>query len=622
MKIIFLDFETFYSKDFTLRKLTPVEYILDPRFEVIGCAVKEGLNGKSHWVDGSNLQSYFDSLDPNDVMLVSHNALFDMCIVAWIYGFVPRVMSCTLSIARAVLGHLLKSLSLASVMAYLGLGKKGDTVLKVIGMNALAIQQASLWDEYVNYALDDVSGCAGIWNALVVGGQFPINELAVLDMVLRAAVTPQFYLDRNMLAEHAHEVAQEKEQLLARVGLLGGGKASLMSNDQFAELLQSVGVDPPTKISLATDKETWAFAKTDPEFLELEEHENPMVQALVAARLGIKSTLEETRVARLMSISNLDWPGKGQVGLMPVPLKYSGAKQTHRLSGDWKINMQNLRRGGKLRRALTAPEGHKVLTVDSSQIEARLVAFLAEQWDLVELFEQGEDVYAVFASKVFGFQVTKLTHPTERFVGKQGVLGLGYNLGADKFQRRLRTDSKNQTGTEIILPVENAERVVNTYRGEYREIPALWRWLNYTAIPIIAWGGHEELGPVKFEKGSVLLPSGLRLHYNNLAQDEAGEWWFTHGVQRKKLYGGKLLENICQALARVLTFDAGGRITRRTGYRLALQAHDENAYVVRDQDVEAVCAVALEEMTRRPTWGAKLPLAAEVGVGQTYGDAK
>lgn len=414
MKTVFIDYETYYDKEYSLRKMTPVEYVLDHRFECIGCAVKEGLDGEPYWVDGVDLPLFFADLDPKDTMLVSHNALFDACITAWRFNFHPRLTADTLSIARATIGHEIKSLSLANVALKLDIGVKGGTVHKVEGMGAAAIKAAGLYDEYIQYALNDVELCAAIYRTLVVEKRlFPIRELAVMDMVIRCAIEPQMQLDQNVLALHLHNIKTRKQELLARVGI---DKSELMSNDKFAQALRNLGVEPPTKMSLLTGKESYAFAKTDPAFMELLDHDDPQVQVLASARLGLKSTLEETRTERFTSIARLTWPGKKQ-GLMPMPLRYSGA-HTHRLSGDWSLNVQNMPRGGELRRALIAPPGHVVLAADSSQIEARVVAWISGQLDLIEQFARGEDVYSSFASKVFGREINKKTDPVERFIGK------------------------------------------------------------------------------------------------------------------------------------------------------------------------------------------------------------
>lgn len=624
MKPLILDFESYFDDDYSLRKMTPVEYILDPRWETQGLAVKEGLESPSYWVDGPDVGKFFAQAN-TEVCCVTHNALFDMCICAWRYGWHPALMVDTLGVARAKLSHLLPSLSLEKVAKHLGLGVKGNALLKVKGLRFDVIRATPhLYNLFVEYGKNDADLCAGIFNELVVKGKFPREELMLMHMIIRAATQPQFELDQNVLAAHLHKCQQQKEHLLTQAMLAGvNGKSDLMSNDKFAELLWSHGVEPPTKISPTTGKTTYAFAKTDQGLAELREHENVAVQVLVEARLGHKSTLEETRTERLLAISRLQWPvTSGSNGAsMPIPLRYSGA-HTHRLSGDWKLNLQNLPRGGELRRALTAPKGKKVVAVDSSQIEARMVAFLSGCDFLLEAFENKQDVYSLFATSVFGRTITKANVP-ERFVGKQAILGLGYGLGWPKFQKSIKADSRKMTGQVIDLDDIEAQRIVNTYRSDYKEIPTAWRRLT-NLINTLAAGGETQFGPVIFRKQEIILPSGLSLHYHNLYQAD-GQWLYMQGVKPKRLYGGALMENISQALARIVVMDAAKQIERRlrkAGIWLALQVHDELVYVVPDELVEVVKAIVLEEMHRRPTWGPNLPIAAEAGVGQDYAEAK
>ena len=196
-----------------------------------------------------------------------------------------------------------------------------------------------------------------------------------------------------------------------------------MSNDKFAALLGKY-VEPPKKISARTGKEAWAFAKTDEEFKKLAEHENENVRDLVNARLANKTTLEETRTQRFIDIANR--------GLMPVPLRYYAA-HTGRWGGDEKINLQNLPSRGenanKLKKSIIPMEGYTIIDADSSQIEARILAWLAEQDDLVEAFENGEDVYKIMAKSIYGKPVEEIKKE-ERFVGKTTILGCGYGMGA------------------------------------------------------------------------------------------------------------------------------------------------------------------------------------------------
>lgn len=426
MDILTLDFETFYSTEYSLRKMTPVEYILDPRFQCTGLAVKRGA-GKSFWIEGDKVQEFFDS-QPENVMAVSHNALFDICICAWRYGWVPKVMVDTLGVSRALLQAFIKSMSLDSVAAYLGLGKKTGALANVKNMRLEQIREhPDLYASFIDYGLNDVDLCYGIFEKLVMSGKFPPMEIAVMDGVLRCAVVPQFRVNRDVLHASLATIKQKKEETLAAAMLIGAeGKSSLMSNEKFAELLKGAGVVPPTKISGTTGKETWAFAKSDQEFIDLLEHPDHIVQTLVSARMGHKSTIEETRHERFINISNLLWPAtkrypEGYHGFMPMPLRYAGA-HTHRLSGDWSLNVQNMGRGSTLRSSLEAPDGYEVVAGDESQVEARVACTLCGQEDMRQQFERDEDVYSIFATGLFGRPITK-AQKIERWIGKTCLSG-------------------------------------------------------------------------------------------------------------------------------------------------------------------------------------------------------
>lgn len=636
----FFDFETFYTQEYSLKRMTPVEYILDPRFEAVGCAIKEGVCGKTFWVDGPDLPKFFVDL-PKDIIGVSHNWLLDGCILAWRYNFIPQLAVCTLSASRALLAHKLRSLSLDNVSKYLGLPPKGNTVHKVIGLNLDMIKAAGIYDEYVDYSKRDADNCALIFDILVRDAEppnkdiprpdkLPVSEILIMDTVMRAAIQPRFHLNQEILYDHLGKIEAQKNELLARAMLIGAdGKSDLMSNERFAELLRNIDVEPPTKISPTTGKLTYAFAKTDQGMIDLEEHEDPGVQALAAARLGHKSTIEESRVKRLISISNLQWPShvthgsNEQLRLMPVPLRFSGA-HTHRLSGDWKLNMQNLPRGSALRRALTARPGEKVVKRDASQIEARVNAWFCGQDDLVAQFARGEDVYSNFASHVFGVQVTKKDKP-KRFVGKTCVLGLGYQTGWQKLQHTIKVGSRAQLGEEMIVSDDEAKRIVRTYRAVNHRQPAMWDFLLHTAIPVLAGIIDPiQIGPIVVEKGSILLPNRLRLYFPNTRYED-DQWVYDYAGSTKKIYGGALLENIIQALARICTMDAAARIRKRThkaAIWMTLQAHDELVYIVPDRLVEPVNGIMREEMDRRPWWAPDLPLASEGGVGPSYGQTE
>jgi len=458
------------------------------------------------------------------------------------------------------------------------------------------------------------------------------------------AVVPKFELNQVELLTHQSNIQTDKQNLLAAAMMVGAnGKPDLMSNDKFAVLLQGLGVDPPRKVSPATGRENWAFAKSDKAFTALEDHPDPAVQAVVAARLGHKSTIEETRTDRLLNIATLFWPQsyldhRGYPAgskLMPIPLRY-GAAHTHRLGGDWKLNTQNFPSRGKinyLKRALIAPPGCQVINSDSSQIEARIVAWLAGEVDLLRQFEDpNQDPYKIFAAKVFGIDVSQVTKE-QRFLGKTSILGLGFGLGWVKFKEQVRVKSLEALkltgmGQEIILDDGEAARIVGTYRSTYYRVPALHKQLQ-NALPVLAGGwGSYSIGPCVFEHERITLPSGLYLRYANLRQvrtSDGTEWVYDYGGETKRIYGGALLENIVQALARIIVMDAAIRVEQQVnpcGIGLALQVHDALCYVVPDTLVPLVGSVLHAEMHKRPWWAPDLPLAADMHFGPNYGDCK
>jgi DNA polymerase len=420
---------------------------------------------------------------------------------------------------------------------------------------------------------------------------------------------PTLELDARQLKGHLFGVQKFKGDLLLSVA---ANQEVLMSNPKFALALKNMGVIAPTKISPTTGKETWAFGKTDEDFKALLEHENIMVQTLVAARLGVKSTLEETRTERFIGIAKR--------GKLPIPLRYYAA-HTGRWGGDDKVNMQNLPRASELKFAMLAPKGHVMIDSDSSQIEARTLAWLAGQEDLVEAFEKGEDVYKIMASKIYNKPEANITKD-ERFVGKTTILGCGYGMGAAKFKKQLKT-----LGVEI--SEDEAQGIIDTYRKHYLAIPRLWREAGSILDTIIdnktKKFGRNDLLVVEGEKG-IRLPNGLYLRYPNLRKhnNDDGKSEYVYDTKKGKttvpnrIYGGKVVENVCQALARIIIGEQMLLIAKK--YKVAMTVHDAIGCVVPESDVD----VALENiqmfMRVRPDWALELPLNCEAGAGRSYGE--
>ncbi len=655
MERITLDFETYYERGappaYSLRNMTPVEYVLDPRFEVISLSVKRP-GRKAFILHPHQIPAFFALLDPEKTIFISHNALFDACIVAWVYNFIPKLFLCTLSMARAWVQHKYRSLSLETLAAAEGIGFKGKEVVAMAGLRYADIIAMGYWDSYAAYCCNDSVLAEGLFEKWM-GEGFPLSELRIIDLCVRMVTEPKFQLDLPSLLTHKSNVEVDKANLLNAAMMVGAnGKPDLMSNDRFAQLLSNLGVCPPRKISPATGRENWAFAKSDKEFTDLEDHPDPAVQALVSARLGHKSTIEETRCNRLVAIGHLNWPTaflqkEGYpVGsmLMPIPLRYGGA-HTHRFSGDWKLNMQNLPARGSvnhLKSALIAAfreyhgvtEECVVINTDSSQIEARIVAWLCGEWELLDQFERKMDAYRIFAARVFGIDPSQV-NTQQRFLGKTSILGLGFGLGWLKFKEQVRIKSLEAIrytgqGQEIILEDVEAQRIVQTYRSTYPGVPNTHKLLQNN-IPLLSNGfGNFSIGPCEFLHERISLPTGLYLRYHNLRQQASTtsygavgtEWVYDYGGKTKRIYGGALLENIVQALNRAAVMEAALRIENRLnpyGISLALQVHDSLCYVIPKRLQAFVSQVLTEEMYRRPSWAPQLPLAAEVHVGPSYG---
>ena len=446
MDLITLDFETFYSKDFSLTKMTTEEYVRDPRFEIVGVGIKVN-NGDTEWASGTHeeLKRYFDGFDWANSMVLAHNTMFDGAILSWLFDIRPRVWADTLCIARAVHGMEVGG-SLKALAERYDLGVKGTEILNALGKRRLDFTDDEL-DSYGDYCINDVELTYKLFNRLLKQG-FPKKELRIIDCTLRMFIDPMLELDRDLLEDHLYDIKLHKDKLLCDAGVTD--KKELMSNDKFADLLRSKGVEPPTKVSPTTGKETYAFAKTDDGFKSLVTHENPEVQALAAARLGNKSTLEETRTQRFIDIAGR--------GTLPVPVRYYAA-HTGRWGGDDKINLQNLPsrgpNGKKLKKSIVAPDGYTLIDCDSSQIEARVLAWFAGQDDLTDAFRNKEDVYVKMAARIYETSEDQITKD-QRFVGKTTILGAGYGMGAVKFQAQLKS-----FGTDISL--DEARRIINIY---------------------------------------------------------------------------------------------------------------------------------------------------------------
>lgn len=608
MDIVVLDFETYYDREYSLSKITTEEYVRDSRFETIGVGIKIN-DSPAQWYPALHVDKGLRTIDWDNSMVVCQNTLFDGAILAWRYGLQAKVWADTLSMSRALFPHE-KSHSLAAQAERAGVGLKGNEVIAALGKRYAAFTETEL-NRYGEYCVNDVELTSRLFNRYLTDNKFPLNEMKLIDLTLRMFLEPTLVLDKDLLREHLSEVKARQEELLRRANI---ERAALMSNQQFAGLLRELGVEPPTKISLTTGKETYAFAKTDEDFKALaEDHPDDVVRALVSARLGVKSTIEETRAERFLQMSGR--------GAFPVPLRYYGA-HSGRWSGQDSINLQNLpaRTPGSnaLKRAIKAPPGHVVIDCDSAQIEARTLAWLAGQADLVQAFADKQDVYRLMAAQIYGVAPDQVDK-TQRQVGKTVILGCGYGVGHQKLKLFLKTQAK------VDISEPEAKRIVDTYRRTYYRIPELWKRAD-TALAMLA---SQMPMPVDAQQlihvvpgMGLSLPSGLYIQYPDLRQfaDSEGQlrWHYSSRGRVVAVYGGKCVENFTQAVARCIIAEQMRRIAKR--YKVVLTVHDAIACVAPEPEADAAQAYVEECMSWRPSWAQGLPLACEAGRGASYGD--
>jgi DNA polymerase len=628
--LLFLDIESYYDQAYSLKRMDPASYILDRRFEAImmGVAFEDGRGGL---IDGPDIPEALSKLEPQRTTTVTYNALFDNSILAWRYGFVPARMVDALGMARGLLCHRLRKFGLADVADCLGVGQKTHELNEVKGLHREQIRQdRDLWRRFGTYCSNDTALLRAIY--IKLHKEFPREEYEIMDSVLRTCIEPRFQCDIQLLQQHLRAVRDEKIRLCAAVGV---DRDRISGNKTFLELLTATGVEIQTKPG-KNGNEIPAIAKTDKFMTELLEHENPEVQCLASARLGIKSTLEEQRTERLINIASLPWTGS--TPLIPIPLKYSGA-HTWRLAGDWKINMQNLpsaRMGNPvLRRSLMAPPGHTIVVGDLAQIEARLNAWFCKETMLLDEFKNKLDPYSQLASQIFHRAVDKSTFKgVARHIGKAAILGCGYGMGAPKFYdsvlRQSRTTLSSEqfkTLSELWTP-QAAKLAVDTYRERYHKIPRRWALLRqHLHGAFVGDMGEAKPYPItigynKAERyGYVRGPGGQEMRYGTPQWLENGELWYWMGGVPHKLYGAALLENIIQFLARMVQMEIMLRL-RSIGLQMIHTVHDELVFMVPTERVDDAMANVKLQMTTPPDWCASLPLEADVSAGQRYGDCK
>jgi DNA polymerase I-like protein with 3'-5' exonuclease and polymerase domains len=619
--IICLDFETFYDTGFSLSRLTTEEYVRSPDFEVIGVGIKVN-DAPAYWVSGSRetLNKHLLSLPWKDSALLCHNTMFDAAILAWFLNVYPKMYLDTLSMARALHGVDAGG-SLAKLSERYQIGVKGDEVINAKGKRKADFTPEEL-ERYGEYCKNDVELTHKLFS--LMAPNFQESEIHLIDLTLRMFISPMLYVDRDILLDRIDDLREEKSKLLGSLKEElkcedeEAVRKKLASNKQFANVLTELKVEVPMKESPTTGKQTYALAKNDEGFIALTEHEDTFIQHLCAVRLGTKSTIEESRIKRFIDV------GSRNNNKLPIPLKYYGA-HTGRWAGSDKVNFQNLPSRDKkkktLKNAVIAPDGYMVINCDSSQIEARVLAWLAGQNDVVEAFAEGRDVYSEFATKIYKRPISK-ADPIERFVGKTCILGLGYGTGPAKLQHTLKTQPPG-----AIVDDDQAKDIVGLYRDENDKIVDLWGECDDLLNQLISWPKDKKDYYIGVQEcltatpQGILLPNNFYIRYPNIRKDTSETKTRIVYDSRKgpvSIWGGSVVENVVQALARCVVGEQMILIAKK--YRPALTVHDAIVCVVPEDEVEEARDFIVECMSTRPSWAPGLPITCEAKYGRSYGD--
>lgn len=621
--ILTLDWETYFSQEYTLRKLSTSEYVRHEEFKAHGVGIRKHNERKARWVTHDDLPAAMDKIDWSTTAMLAHHTQFDGLILTHHYKHTPAYWLDTLSMARVWIDSTIYN-NLDAVAEYYGIGNKIKNVLmKTKGIRDLL---PGLEREVAEYCNQDVDLTLKLFD-LMYGEGFPDDELDLIDITIRMFAEPVLKVDLptaetelSRIIERNKRVVKSTAPLFSIPRTVRGEdrmeecRGILRSDKKLAEALTTLGVTVPMKTT-KTGNIKPAFAKTDLAFQELQVHPDKDVRKICEARLIVKSTVEESKATKLILHAK---------PALPIYLNY-GKAHTFRWTGGDKMNPQNFPRAGVLRRCIIAPRGQKLVVVDSGQIEARVVAWLAGQKDLLDVFaDPNRDPYCEYASEIFGKTITPKMK-TERFVGKVGILGLGFGMGWEKYRYTLATGAM---GKKVNISEEKAQDAVRVYRERNHKIVQFWKWMNNRLYEMqrenLPHGQdrYKLQNMIEFMHEEVSLPNGLNLHYPALEMQrrqidnrEMGfEYW--NGNHYTKIYGGLFAENLTQAIARIIVGEQMLEIADK--YRIVMMTHDEAVYLAPTREAQKALDFGLECFATSKSWYSDIPLAAEGGYADEY----
>ena len=684
MDIITIDYETFWSQDYSLSKMSPLEYVLGDEYETISCAIKLNHEPSVIAFGDADVQYAFRQLNVAKSGLLAHNMSgFDAYIAAYRHGLKPRVWLDTAAMARPIHAKTI-GVSLVKLVLHYKVGVKDNTVLMQTRGKHLKDFTAAELSQMAIYNRADTDQCRALLD--ILRELTPAAELWQIDLITRMRTEPAFKLDAALLRETLQREIAAKRSAMAQLSsmlhgvtpdlhgifnedeLIESVRADLASTPKFAALLESLGVEVPMKPSPSapgSGKMVPALAKSDEEFVEMQNHDNPLVAAAATARLAVKSTLLETRINKFLRAGELAG------GKLPIPIRYAGADTSGRDSGE-EYNALNMPRVDKdrpriqdaLRQSLCAPADKTIIVADLSNIELRVnhTLWMVQRSTDLWAANPDADLYTTSAAARYGIPESEVQKP-QRQLAKIEELGLGFGSGADTFRKvaRLMSGGKidlskvyrhatqseldrmsavdpsyewptDKEGFAVFIVSDPAQESVTGWRLRYPEIVAGWRRCD-EALAAIYRGEAMQLDDwglcCTIPRVGIQVP-GYVVRYPNLRKEQVTDkdgfartqWVYAEGRHKAGIYGSKAVENIVQSIARRVICDNTIEFFRRTGLRPALRPYDELAYVVDAARAEELLAELQAVMRTPPTWWPALTVWSEGSMGSNYGEAK
>lgn len=683
MRIVVLDFETYWdSKNYTLSKIGPISYIRDSRFsaQLMSYIVTDASTmtyDRVRVAEHDNIPAVLAALklDAPDVVTVAHNGNgFDFLILSEIYHVVPRIAIDTMCMERWTGVSRIQNESLKSMAKFFQCGEK---------VEGTVISDGRKWPDdftpdertaFIQYCRNDTEQCFLSFKAMLPF--MTADALLFSSITAKMACNPVLRLDDGMLTAYLNELSDKVTKARNDINKMFMFKSdedflkAIRSSASFVKMLELLGRKPPMKYSVAKSETkrkkleaggktnlseedyavyTPALAKSDLDFVAMASDADERVALLVRTRLENNSSIQRSRAETFHALAKSGRP-------MPVMLNAFKAHTSRYTAGNSegssdKLNLQNLSKRDPsqltLRKAVQAPEGMALVACDSSQIEARILAYVANETELVDAFRRGADPYADLAEKIFQIPSEKIHKGAKsgdkklkayRNVGKVGILSAGYGVGWRRY-----ADTLLRQGVRLSSDIDQhygmAHHAHNVYRASNPNIVTFWDTCQ-TVIKALYLGYSGEFGgpndnifqysvaPIcgRDDVPTIIGPNKYTLRYFKLScevseKNNREEYYYTRvkgkSELKTKIYGGALAENLCQYLAFALLQWQACRMTEQ-GIRLIANIHDSFLAICPEDEAEHTKSVMESCMSSVPDWLGDFPVACEAEIGKDY----